>query len=100
MQRNEVKLKPLVTPADYTRFRLPGLNLPVDFEPNTKPKILRVEVADGVATTYIQEPQGSGKDLLQTALREAQIREGFIGYVFDFLVLLLVVHSNHVGCRC
>lgn len=77
----EVYLTALVRPADYTRSHLPGLSLPVDFEPHARPRRFRGN--DNIVMITV-EPQGSGRDLMQTALSDAEIRSGFSSLVASF----------------
>jgi hypothetical protein len=80
MDTKEVNLKPAVSLEDDSRFYLPGLNLPVDFEPTSSPK-KKTDFSNTEITKYIAPPPESGRDLLQTALSDTQIRNGFSAYV-------------------
>jgi hypothetical protein len=66
--------------APFSRFDLPGLNLPLNWQPCEPHQAYRWE--DKNYTSYYVPASGEGKNLFRTALNDSDVESGYTSFVF------------------
>ena len=68
------------SPSSFSRFQLPGLNLPLNWTPHEAyTKFTHVQEGGNNRMIQTQYPaQGEGKNLFRTALNDADCSDGYV----------------------
>jgi len=67
---------------EFSRFQLPGLNLPINWTPHERYTRTEYHSEPGMEPTVTVYPaQGEGLDLFRTALNDADVDNGYVSYV-------------------